>query len=70
MKGVRSRTRLYQVFYDVFRPLLPVLRRFFPGAVTTTVDVGQAMLNAVRVGYARRVLETADINELARGGGR
>jgi len=65
MKGVRSATAVYQAFYTVMAPLYPVLRRLFPGGVTTSVAVGRAMLNAVTRGYPKRVLETRDINELA-----
>lgn len=65
MKGVRSGTRLYQVFYTVLGPLVPVLKRLLPGYVTTTVNVGRAMILAVTRGYPKRILETRDINDLA-----
>lgn len=65
MKGVRSKTWIYQAAYTMTRPLLPLLRRLFPGQVTTSVAVGRAMINAVTRGYPERILETADINRLA-----
>jgi len=65
MKGVRSATAMYQALYTVAAPLYPILRRIFPGSVTTSVAVGQAMINAVTRGSARHVLETRDINDLA-----
>lgn len=65
MKGVRSSTRLYQTFYDVTRPLFPLLRRFFPRYVTTSVNVGRAMIRVAAHGYAKRTLETRDINDAA-----
>jgi uncharacterized protein YbjT (DUF2867 family) len=64
LKGVRSRTAMYQVLYTVFRPITPVLKRLFPDHVTTSVVVGRAMLRAVTEGYPRRILETRDINAL------
>jgi uncharacterized protein YbjT (DUF2867 family) len=64
--GVRSRTRLYQAFYDLFGLLMPLLRRAAPGYVTTTANIGRAMLRVAREGVARRVLTPADINVLAR----
>lgn len=65
LHGVRSRTRLYRVFYATARPLFPLLRRVGPKYVTTTEQVGRAMLNVARHGAPRRVLESADIAALA-----
>jgi uncharacterized protein YbjT (DUF2867 family) len=65
LKGIRSKTRLYQAFYDVFGPLLPLLKRLMPKHVTTTVNVGRAMIQVAAAGGTRRVLENPDINELA-----
>jgi uncharacterized protein YbjT (DUF2867 family) len=66
LKGVRSKTRLYQAIYDVVAPLYPLLRRLAPGWVTTTVNVGRAMIAAVLYGYDRPIIESADIEQLAR----
>ena len=65
MKGVRSKTRLYQTLYDIFGPLYPVLRRIAARHVTTTESVGRAMIEVAAGGYSRRVLENPDINLLA-----
>lgn len=65
MKGVRSGTRVYQALYTVVGPLHPLLKRLFPGSVTTSVNVGLAMIRAVTRGYPKRILETRDINTLA-----
>ena len=65
MRGVRSKTRLYQAAYVVTRPLFPVLRRLIPGHVTTTVAMGRAMIELVAHGDERRILTTSDINRVA-----
>jgi uncharacterized protein YbjT (DUF2867 family) len=62
--GVVSKTAAYRIFYVVLGPLLPLLRRLFPAAVTTTELIGRAMLNAVRIGAPKQVLESADIDAL------
>jgi len=67
LKGVRSKTRLYQAFYDVLGPLYPLLKRLLPGHVTTTENVGRAMIRVAASGYGKRVLENRDINVLAGG---
>jgi uncharacterized protein YbjT (DUF2867 family) len=65
VKGVRSSTGWYQAFYTVMRPLYPLLRRVAPKVVTTTANVGKAMIALADHGFARRILEPADINALA-----
>ena len=65
LKGVRSKTRLYQAVYAVAGPLFPLLRRLFPKHVTTTENVGRAMIRVAADGCAKRVLENPDINMLA-----
>jgi uncharacterized protein YbjT (DUF2867 family) len=64
MHGERSRTAAYRVLYSITKPLLPVLRRLWPGQILTTEQFGRAMLLVVRHGAAKRVLESADINAL------
>jgi uncharacterized protein YbjT (DUF2867 family) len=64
LHGVRSKTAVYRVFYAVLRPLMPLLRRAWPQYVTTTEQVGRAMLKVAREGAPKRVLETSDINAL------
>jgi nucleoside-diphosphate-sugar epimerase len=65
LRGIRSKTCLYQAAYTVLGPLFPIWQRLAPDAVTTTVKVGRAMIRVARDGYSRRVLETRDINALA-----
>ncbi|MGW0805846.1 NAD(P)H-binding protein [Nonomuraea sp. NPDC002799] len=65
MHGVTSRTRLYRTAYVVTRPLFPLLRRLFPTAVTTTEQIGRAMITVAGRGAGKRVLGPADINALA-----
>lgn len=65
MRGVRPRTGLYRALYAVGRPLVPLLRRLFPRQLTTTVNIGRAMIALADRGYARHVLEPSDINSLA-----
>jgi uncharacterized protein YbjT (DUF2867 family) len=62
--GERSRTAAYRVLYSMTKPLLPLVRRFWPGYVLTTEQFGRAMLLVVRQGAPKRVLESSDINAL------
>jgi hypothetical protein len=65
LRGIRSKTRWYQALYDVMGPFYPILRRLFPRYVTTTANIGRAMIEAGSVGYSKRVLSSADINQLS-----
>ncbi len=64
LNGIRSKTKLYQTFYTLLGPLLPVLRSLLPNLVTTTEQLGKAMLTVAKHGWPKRVLETRDINEV------
>lgn len=65
MNGIRSKTKLYQALYEVLGPLYPALKRIFPKHVTTTVNVGRAMIEVAANGFEKRILENPDINRLA-----
>ena len=65
LKGVRSRTSWYQMFYNVVGPFYPLIRRLAPGSVTTTADVGRAMIQLALAGYGKKILANPDINDLA-----
>jgi uncharacterized protein YbjT (DUF2867 family) len=64
LHGIRSKTRLYQAFYNIFNPILPLLKSAFPQAVTNTEQLGQAMLKVAKNGYSKAILESKDINSL------
>lgn len=65
LRGVRSRTALYQAFYSVLGFLYPVTRRLAPRYVTTSVNLGRALIRLAAEGYASPVIVTTDINRLA-----
>jgi len=67
LHGVVSKTGWYRALYAVVGPIYPVLKRLFPGQVTTTEELGRAMVQLVKRGSAERVLENRDIVALAAG---
>lgn len=64
LHGIQSKTQLYRVFYILLGPVLPLLKGRFPKYVTTTEQIGRAMLKVAKRGWPKRVLETSDINQL------
>lgn len=61
LDGIRSATGWYNALYAVTRPLLPLLHRISPTMITTTQQVGRAMISVARNGYASPILEMSDI---------
>jgi uncharacterized protein YbjT (DUF2867 family) len=64
MHGASSRTALYRIPYILLAPFVPLLRRTFPKYVTTTEQIGRAMLAVARHGAPKPILESEDINKL------
>lgn len=66
LHGIRSKTPLYQTVYTIAGPLMSLLRALFPASISTTEQVGRAMIAVARRGYSKRVLESADIYAVQR----
>jgi uncharacterized protein YbjT (DUF2867 family) len=64
LHGVRSKTAWVQGIYVAAAPLLSLLNRVAPKYMTTTEQVGRAMIKVARDGYPRPVLESEDINRV------
>ena len=61
MHGIKSRTRVYRVLYAIVGPLFPILNALFPRYVTTTEQVGRAMLAVAKQGHPTPVVENQAI---------
>jgi len=64
LHGVRSKTALYRAAYVIAAPVFGLLRRWRPDSVTTSVQVGRAMLAVAKRGALAPLVEMADINAL------
>ena len=64
LHGVRSKTAWVQAIYVAAAPLLSYLTRVAPKYMTTTEQVGRAMIKVARDGYPKPLLESADINSI------
>jgi len=62
LHGVKSRTAWVQAIYVVAAPLLSYLNRVAPSYMTTSEQLGRAMIKVARDGYPKPVLESEDIN--------
>lgn len=66
LDGIRSKTGWYQAIYTATGWMYPLLRRVAGRFLTTTREVGRAMISVAAGGYGKRVLETADIQAAGR----
>jgi hypothetical protein len=64
LHGIRSKTKLYQAFYTVLKPVMPLLKSAFPKYITTTEQLGRTMLKVAKQGYPKPILENKDIDSL------
>ena len=64
LNGIKSKTAMYRLLYTLTTPILTVARRFWPRYISTTEELGRAMLVAVKRGTQKRVVEANQIGEL------
>lgn len=62
LHGIKSQTRWTRLAYTLTRPLHGALRALAPKYVTTSEELGRAMISVARDGFPRPILETHDIN--------
>lgn len=65
LDGIQSKTKMYRIFYKLAKPVMPLARWAFPNRVSTTKQIGQAMLNVARNCYPKQILESKDIQAAA-----
>jgi uncharacterized protein YbjT (DUF2867 family) len=64
LHGIKSKTVLYRILYLLMGPFIPLLKSLFLKTVTTTEQVGRAMIRIAKQGAPKRLLENIDINAL------
>lgn len=65
LHGTRSRTPLYDRLYRVVGPAYPLLKLILGNHVTTTEQVGRAMIQVAKLGAPKTILDNRDINAIA-----
>jgi hypothetical protein len=64
-KGIKSKTSMYNTLYVFVKPLYPLFKLIIPGKVTTTSDIGKAMIYTSLHGADNDIFYNKDINEVA-----
>jgi uncharacterized protein YbjT (DUF2867 family) len=65
MNGIKSRTRIYRLTYDIFKPFYFLLKRI-ESLVTNTETLAKAMILVGTKGYKNKILESKDINDIVK----
>lgn len=60
--GIKSKTKLYNFFYILTRPIFPILQRV--KSVTTTQNIGKAMISLIENPKKIEIFGGSDINNL------
>lgn len=63
-RGVKSKTKIYNLMYVITRPIFPLFRKM--KSVTTTTRIGKAMINLIDHPQELKLLEGNDINTIAK----
>lgn len=66
VKGFKSKTRLYRVFYGAMWPVMGLMSKVAPNLVTTPRKLGRAMIAAALGETDKRILEPRDIQALGK----
>ena len=64
LKGVKSKTGAYNVFYSIFKPFYLILKSC-KALVTDSVTLGRAMIHVAMNGYDKRIIRSKDIYVLS-----
>jgi uncharacterized protein YbjT (DUF2867 family) len=65
LRGIKSRTKLYQFMYDYFMWLVKFMKWVSPNSVVNTTQIGLAMIQVSLSGYEKEVIRPKDIILLA-----
>ena len=62
LHGIASKTKLYRILYAVTGPLITLVKIISPRWVTTTEQVGRAMISVAKGGAPKPILESREIS--------
>jgi uncharacterized protein YbjT (DUF2867 family) len=64
LDGIKSKTASYRIIYGLVAPFLSAARHFWPNYISTTQELGKAMLAAAKRSAGKGVVEAWQIREL------
>jgi uncharacterized protein YbjT (DUF2867 family) len=64
LNGIKSKTASYRIIYGLAAPFLSAARHFWPNYISTTQELGKALLAAAKSATGKRIVEAGQIREL------
>ena len=64
LNDLKSKTASYRILYGLVAPFPGSARHFWPNYISTTQELGKALLAAARRGTGKRIVQTGQIREL------
>ena len=64
LEGIVSKTASYRIIYRLMAPFLSAARRFWPNYISTTGEIGKALLVAAKRWTEKRIVEAGQIQIL------
>jgi uncharacterized protein YbjT (DUF2867 family) len=64
LRGIKSRTKMYQFGYDYFMWLVKLIKLIAPNSVVNTTQIGLAMILLSKNGYNKSIIRPIDIIKL------
>lgn len=65
LRGIKSRTRLYQFIYDYFMWLIKLMKKLSPNSIVNTTQIGLSMIKVSSTGFGKSILDPKDIIDTA-----
>jgi hypothetical protein len=64
LQGIKSKTASYRIIYGLIAPFLSAVRHLWPNYISTTQELGKALLVAAKRGTQKRVVEAGQIRKV------
>jgi uncharacterized protein YbjT (DUF2867 family) len=64
LEGIKSKTASYRIIYGLLAPFSSAARHFWPNYISTTQELGKALLVAAKRGTEKRIVEAGQIRTL------
>lgn len=65
LRGIKSKTKLYQFFYDYFMWLIKLMKFLSPNSIVNTTQIGLSMIKVTQDGFQKSIVDPKEIIDLS-----
>lgn len=66
LRGIEPSSKLYRVLINNLKWLIKLIKKMAPNSIVNTTEIGLAMINSVKFGYEKSVIDPVDILKMAK----